>query len=227
MKYDHLKEQVHGMQKLINSLFLPNIKSTPSHLSFTAPTVMQTADSDKIILSSQSSQATSLVVEGPSSGENVSLLSNGTTSDTISLSGGVTSDDGLVSADEGRQSVASSNVLVPSCISVPPIGANVEVSLLPPTELMQLYQKSCSRMNFAAKLSEKLFDQETRITHNVSGRGKPKLDPEVVAFIRAQCFEFFPCKSNERMEIEWSHCIVAIDEKSRRLKKKVNKKVSN
>ena len=109
---------------------------------------------------SQSSQATSLIACGPSSGDETLPLSNGTTSDTISLLGGTTSDkdldatatDGLISMDEGRKSPDNSTLT--SCLSVSPIGANVEVSLLPPSELMQLYQKSCSRMNFAAKLSE-------------------------------------------------------------------------
>ena len=165
-----------------------------SQLSLTTPTVMQTGDLDTpsiTLPSSQSSQATSLLVHGTTSGEDMLSLSSGTASDTLSLSGGTMSDDGLLPQDEVRQSVANStNVSVPACLSVPPVGANVEVSMLPAPELMQLYQRSCSRMNFAARLSEKLFDEQTRITHNVSGWGKPKVDPTIVGFIKAQCFEF-------------------------------------
>ena len=246
------------MQKLINSLFILGAKSAPLSQTTptmppltqttstrppvlqttptmppsleTSPTIMQSGHletSSDTIFASQSSQATSLIACGPSSGDETLSLP---TSDTISLSGGTTSDkdldatatDGLISTDEGRKS--PDNSTLPSCLNVPPVGANVEVGLIPPSELMQLYQKSCSRMNFAAKLSEKLFDEETRMTHNVSGRNKPKLDPVVVAFIKDQCFEFFPCKSTERVDVEWPHCVTAIDEKNRRLKK--NKKVT-
>ena len=114
----------------------------------------------------------------------------------------------------------ATDISMPRCLKVPQVAENVEVcSLMTPSDLMQLYQQSCSRMNMAAKLSVKLFDEQTRLTHNVSGRGKPKLDSAIIEYIKLQCFDFFPCKSSENMEKEWSECVKAIDEKSRRLKK--------
>lgn len=103
----------------------------------------------------------------------------------------------------------------------------VEIShsnLIPDAELMQIVMKSCSRMNFAAKLSVRLFDEETRLTHNVSGRGKPQLDTKIIAYIKAKCFEVFPCSTTDNMASEWASCITAIDERSRRLKNKGGKK---
>ena len=89
----------------------------------------------------------------------------------------------------------STDISIPRCLKVPQVAENVEVySLMTPSDLMQLYQQSCSRMNMAAKLSVKLFDEQTRLTHNVSGRGKSKLDPAIIEYIKLQCFDFFPCK---------------------------------
>ena len=114
----------------------------------------------------------------------------------------------------------STDISMPRCLKVPQVAENVEVcSLMTPSDLMQLYQQSCSRMNMAAKLSVKLFDEQTRLTHNVSGRGKSKLDMAIIEYIKLQCFDFFSCKSSENMEKEWAECVKAIDEKSRRLKK--------
>ena len=115
---------------------------------------------------------------------------------------------------------SSTDISIPQCLNV---AENVEVSSnspLTPSEVMQLYQQSCSRMNMAAKMSVKLFDEETRMTHNVAGRNKSQLDTKIIDYIKTQCFEFFPCKSSENMEKEWSECVKAIDEMSRRLKKK-------
>ena len=100
----------------------------------------------------------------------------------------------------------------------------VPTELIPDAEIMQMAMKSCSRMNFAAKLSVRLFDEETRLTHNVAGRGKPQLDTKIMAYIKAKCFEVFPCNTTEKMSFEWAKCITAIDECSRRLKNKGGKK---
>ena len=80
---------------------------------------------------------------------------------------------------------------MPRCLKVPQVAENVEVdSLMTPSDLMQLYQQSSSRMNKAAKMSVKLFDEQTSLTHNVSGRGKPKLDSAIIQYIKLQCFDF-------------------------------------
>ena len=97
-------------------------------------------------------------------------------------------------------------------------------NFIPDADIMQIVMKSCSRMNFAARMSVRLFDEETRLTHNVSGRGKPKLDPKRISFIKAKCFEMFPCHVTENIAAEWGNCVTAIDERSRRLKNKPNKK---
>ena len=105
--------------------------------------------------------------------------------------------------------------------------SEVEISdsnLIPDAELMQIAMKSCSHMNFAAKLSVRLFDEETRLTHNVAGRGKPKLDPNIISYIKKESFDTFPCNATENFTSEWSSCITAIDERSRRLKNKIGKK---
>ena len=52
-------------------------------------------------------------------------------------------------------------------------------------------------MNFATRFSVRLFDEEMQLTHNVAGRGKPKLDPKIISFIKCKCFEIFPCSVSE------------------------------
>ena len=84
--------------------------------------------------------------------------------------------------------------------------------------------KSCSHTNFIAKLSVRLLDEETCLTHNVAGQGKPKLDPKTISFIKEKCSEMSPCNVNEKLASEWSSCITAIDERSRRLKNKIGRK---
>ena len=57
----------------------------------------------------------------------------------------------------------------------------IEIStsnLIPDAELMQILMKRCSIKDFVAKLSVRLCDKETRITHNVAGCGKPKLEKD-------------------------------------------------
>ena len=85
---------------------------------------------------------------------------------------------------------SSTDTSIPQCLNV---AESVEVSSnspLTPSEVMQLYQQSCSRMNMAAKMSVKLFDEETRMTHNVAGRNKSQLDTKIIDYIKTQCFNF-------------------------------------
>ena len=95
------------------------------------------------------------------------------------------------------------------------------VELLSSAEITPIYVKSCNRRNFAALLVERLFDVETRLKSNVSGRGKERLDPEVMKYIKAKVFEFYECCPSET-KVEWRKCITSIDEKSRALKKRKN-----
>ena len=49
-------------------------------------------------------------------------------------------------------------------------------------KIISLYTKSKNRGNFAALLNGELFDKETRKTSNVRGRGKEKLDPDIIKY---------------------------------------------
>ena len=85
-------------------------------------------------------------------------------------------------------------------------------------ELTPIYVRSRNRRNFAALLVQRLFDVPTRMRSNVAGRGKEKLDPEIMKYVKAKTFEYYECHSSEVKE-EWNKCVVSIDEKSRALKK--------
>ena len=43
----------------------------------------------------------------------------------------------------------------------------------------------------ASKMVRHLFDEKTRMTSNVNGRGKNQLDPYIIAIVKHKCFEFF------------------------------------
>ena len=91
--------------------------------------------------------------------------------------------------------------------------------LISPSILTPIYVKSCSRRNFASRLVAKLFDRETRLRSNVNGRGKDKLDPEKIEYVKKKVFQYFPVCGVERQASEWQLCILSIDEFNRRLKK--------
>ena len=91
--------------------------------------------------------------------------------------------------------------------------------LIPAGQLTYIYTKSKTRRNFAALLVKRLFDVETLLKSNVSGRGKEQLDPEIIKYVKAKAFEYYECSQPE-VKKEWAKCIIAIDEKSRSLKKR-------
>ena len=47
---------------------------------------------------------------------------------------------------------------------------------------------------------------------DVAGRGKEKLDPEIIKYVKAKCFEFYKCHPLKVKEA-WSKCVISIDEK--------------
>lgn len=70
----------------------------------------------------------------------------------------------------------------------------------------------------AVAVATLLLDEETRKCSNVPGRGKEKLDPQVVKYAKTKCFEYFPSAASA-IKDEWSKCVISIDESCRRLNK--------
>ena len=69
-----------------------------------------------------------------------------------------------------------------------------------------------------------MFDVQTRKCSNVAGKlGKMKLNPILIAHIRALAFQHFPLEQDEKKETEWAKCAVVIEEKSRCLYNKSHK----
>ena len=99
-----------------------------------------------------------------------------------------------------------------------------ENSLIPQDKLTQFFVRSCSRRNMATKLVAHLIDEETRKKSNVAGKkGKQKLDPNVIEFVKEQCFYYWPLTGQENEEDSWKLCKVSIDENSRSLINKPRK----
>ena len=90
--------------------------------------------------------------------------------------------------------------------------------LLSSADITPIYTKSRSRHNFAALLVKNLFDVPTRMRSNVTSRGKEKLDPEIIKYVKEKVFEYYECNPAE-VKKEWKRCVTAIDEKSRSLRK--------
>lgn len=80
-----------------------------------------------------------------------------------------------------------------------------------------------TRRALAAALVKELFDTETRLRSNVRGRGKDKLDPKKIDYVKKKCFEMLPSDRDADAKKDWDDCIVAIDGKGRELKLKLKK----
>jgi len=90
--------------------------------------------------------------------------------------------------------------------------------------LTTIYQGSCSRKNFSVNLVRRLFDERTRRSSNVSGKGgKTPLNPDIMQYVRSCTMQFYPLQGYENSKKEWAACIVAIDESCRRLVNKPRK----
>ena len=98
------------------------------------------------------------------------------------------------------------------------IDSAAESDMLTPADLVPIYVKSCSRRNFAVLLVRRLVDKDVRRRSNVNGKGKEKLNPEVIRFVKSKCFEYYPSQPAD-IKKEWSLCIITIDESCRRLNK--------
>ena len=83
--------------------------------------------------------------------------------------------------------------------------------------------ESCSRRNFSSKLVSKFFDEHTRRCSNVNGRrGKAKLNPAIMGYIKSITFQYYPLENFESEEKEWARCIIAIDSSSRSIGKQLS-----
>ena len=56
---------------------------------------------------------------------------------------------------------------------------------MPQSDVVNAFTKAKGRGHFTVLLVETLFDQETRVKLNVRGRGKKKLDPTIIVYVRA------------------------------------------
>ena len=91
--------------------------------------------------------------------------------------------------------------------------------------LFSLFRRCKNRWNLYALLSANLFDEETRLKSNVWGRGKDKLDPDIIQYIEPKCFMYHLSDGNPTAE--WERCIKSIDVKSRAIKKEKGKNYQN
>ena len=177
----------------------------------------------EISKSTQAVAATNVAkIVGPSVN---SLLSNNTsTPDTSfqSVEAVEIEDDGVLLStmdehtDDNPQSMSRTSDQKPQLekqISFP-----YSKELMSPGQLTSIFLKSKTRRNFAALLVRKLFDVETLLKSNVSGRGKEQLDPDVIRYVKAKAFKFYECPEPD-VQREWAKCVISIDEKSRSLKK--------
>ena len=85
--------------------------------------------------------------------------------------------------------------------------------------IMQICRRSASRKNFASLIAQEIFTEQERLTCNVNGRGKPKLDEQRIAYIKKVTFQFWPLTPTERPERAWADCVITIDEANRQMKR--------
>ena len=71
------------------------------------------------------------------------------------------------------------------------IGSEVSIEesgneLISHSEMVPIFTKSKNRPHFSALLVEQLFDEDTRVSSNVRGRGKEKLDPTIIVYVKVK-----------------------------------------
>ena len=59
----------------------------------------------------------------------------------------------------------------------------------------------------------------TRLCCNISSHGKDCLDEKKIMYVRCKIIEYSPPSGSEKQPEVWTKCVLAIDEKSRQLKK--------
>lgn len=172
----------------------------------------------------QSDESRPVINRPPLSDTTLSVVNNGPPPDTTQLSSDTESpaDISMSPNTSGDNQDKDADLSISSTeVQTTPFVYSKE--LLSSSEITPIYVKSRNRRNFAALLVQKLFDIPTRMRSNVAGRGKEKLDPEIIKYVKAKCFDFYECHPSEVKE-EWSKCVISIDEKSRALKKIKSKK---
>ena len=62
------------------------------------------------------------------------------------------------------------------------------------SDMVPIFTEAKNWPHFAVLLVEQLFDEETRDKSNVHGRGKEKLDPTIIAYVKAPlCISLHSC----------------------------------
>ena len=92
-------------------------------------------------------------------------------------------------------------------------------------DTFQVKTRSCSRKNFCANMTRKLFTKEEMISCNVRGvRGKKTYDKRRMNYIKALTFRHYPeqSQSSDKIKSEWQQCVEAIDAAARNIKRKNN-----
>ena len=160
----------------------------------------------------------------PFSNTTLSVVNNGSPPDTTQLSSDTESpaDISMSQNTSGNNQDKDADLSISSTeVQTTPFEYSKE--LLSFSEITPIYVKSGNRRNFAALIAQKLFDIPIRMHSNVAGRGKEKLDLEIIKYVKAKCFKFYECHLSE-VEEECSKCVIPIDEKSRALKNIKGKK---
>ena len=88
------------------------------------------------------------------------------------------------SDNDSNTSVLASNSSLSSDSNFGSPSVQASSSGIPHVMVRELMDQSCSRRNFSARLSRKMFDESTRSQCNVNGKmGKGKLNPVIINYI--------------------------------------------
>ena len=201
--------------------------NTPASSSSGFVTPTRTPSNDSIIMQTRvSSQSNPTPTRMPSTDS-----STVQSSDSIITPAESSSNDSIIriehnvavspnSDNDSNTSVLASNSSLSSDSNFGSPSVQASSSGIPHVMVRELMDQSCSRRNFSARLSRKMFDESTRSQCNVNGKmGKGKLNPVIINYIRSLTFQCYPLEAHEKEHDEWARCIVAIDSSSRSLNK--------
>ena len=64
-----------------------------------------------------------------------------------------------------------------------------------------------TKRSLAAALVNELFDNKTRLRSNVTGRGKDKLDPKKIDYVKKKCYKMYRSDRNGDVKKDWDDCM--------------------
>ena len=122
----------------------------------------------------------------------------------------------FLQVQSGNHVNQSSGLHAPATPQITIISPSVSLrSVNSPSKFLALREKSCSRINFAWKLTQEFCTIQEMITSNTRGVRREMLNPDKMAIVKGIVFHWFPLQRFESEYKTWRDCQKGIDKSIR------------